>query len=41
MPDSNYYSFKEKPNCDKVISITATIITMSCIIGYFIYLSIQ
>lgn len=37
-----YYSF-EKPNgkidCDKTISITATIITMTCIIGYFIYLA--
>lgn len=39
-----YYSF-EKPNgkidCDKCLSITASIITMSCIIGYFIYLSIK
>ena len=37
-----YYSF-EKPNgkidCDKAISITATIITMTCILGYFIYLA--
>ena len=36
-----YYSF-EKPNgkidCDKAISITVTIISISCIIAYFIYL---
>ena len=39
MSDSNYYSFKEKPNCDKFLSITASVITISCIIGYFIYLA--
>jgi hypothetical protein len=39
---TKYYSF-EKPDgkidCDKAISITATIMTMSCIIAYFIYLA--
>ena len=42
--ETKYYSF-EKPDgkidCDKCLSITASIITMSCIIGYFIYLSIK
>jgi len=37
------YNKMPKPNgkidCDKAISITATIITMSSIIGYFIYLA--
>lgn len=41
MPDSSYYSFKENPTCDKAISIIATTITISCIIGYFIYLAIK
>jgi hypothetical protein len=40
--ETKYYSF-EKPNgkidCDKAISITATIITMTSIIAYFIYLA--
>jgi hypothetical protein len=39
--DSNYYSLKEKPNCDNILSITISAITISCIIGYFIYLAIK
>jgi hypothetical protein len=42
--ETKYYSF-EKPygkiDCDKAISITATIITMSCIVGYFVYLALR
>jgi hypothetical protein len=38
------YSF-EKPDgkidCDTALSITASIITMSCIVAYFIYLSLR
>ena len=42
--ETKNYSF-EKPDgkidCDKAISITATVITMASIIAYFIYLSIR
>ena len=41
LPEIKYYSF-EKPdgkiNCDKTLSVVATIISISCIIAYFIYL---
>lgn len=42
--ETKYYSFDKpdgKINCDKAISITATIISMSCIVAYFIYLAIK
>lgn len=42
--ETKYYSF-EKPNgkidCDRAIAVTATCITISCIIAYFIYLGIR
>lgn len=44
LPEIKYYSFEKpsgKVNCDKAISITATIITMSSIIAYFIYLALK
>lgn len=42
--ETKYYSFEKydgKIDCDKAISISATIITMSCIIAYFIYIGIR
>jgi hypothetical protein len=42
--ETKYYSFDKpdgKINCDKFLSITASVITISCIIGYFIYLAIK
>jgi len=42
--ETKYYSFDKpdgKIDCDKAISITATIITMSSIVVYFIYLAIK
>lgn len=40
--ETKYYSF-EKPDgkidCDKAVAVTATCITMSCIVAYFIYIA--
>lgn len=43
LPEIKYYSFEKIPdnkiNCDKKLLITATCISLSCIIAYFIYLA--
>jgi hypothetical protein len=40
--ESSYYSFDtKKMNLDQIIAGTATCITMSCILAYFIYLGIN
>ncbi len=38
--ENKYVSFEidHKIPCDKIIAASATCITMSCIIGYFVYL---
>ena len=41
--ESSYYSFDtvKQMNLDQIIAGTATCITMSCILAYFIYLGIN
>ncbi len=43
--ESSYVSFEQhmykKMNLDQIIAGTATVITISCIIGYFVYLSFK
>jgi hypothetical protein len=43
-PSNLYHSFeteKKKCNIDNCLSATASIITISCIVAYFIYLAIK
>lgn len=35
--DENKYVYHKIP-CDKIIAASATCVTISCIIGYFVYL---
>ncbi len=37
----SYYSFKELPKYDSVISIVASTVVSVCIISYFIYLALR
>lgn len=41
MSDMNYYSFKQYPKYDSVISIIASTVVSVCIISYFIYLGLR
>lgn len=40
MSDISYYSFKELPKYDSVISIVAVSVVSVCIISYFVYLAL-
>lgn len=40
--DNSYESFSEKKiTCDNVFSVVASVISMTCIITYFVYLAIR
>jgi hypothetical protein len=40
--ENTYVSFSEKKiTCDNVLSVTASIVSISCIIAYFVYLAMR
>ncbi len=41
MSDMSYYSFKEMPKYDSIISVVASTLTVVAIISYFIYLGLR
>jgi hypothetical protein len=40
--ENTYVSFSDsKVTCDNVLSVTASIVSISCIIAYFVYLAMR